>query len=404
MNFSYRVVLTQRFSAGALLLAGLYATPAVHAGATFKIDDTKWISIGAGLRTSFAATEDIAGRDGGKWSTDFDLNNIRLYLNGQLFKYLKLEFNTECENCSDDGDLRVLDAIAKFEFNKYFNVWTGRMLVPADRAELDGPFYHSVFEFNKTPFYPSDFSSAANEAGRFGRDDGVNVWGTLLPNGRLTYVAGIFDGLDDSRANQDDNLLYAARLSFNFLNIEENPGYYTSSTYYGKAGDILTLAAAFQYQEDGAGTILDPADFFGTSVDLLFEKVLPNEGVITFEGEYKYFNLEDISTTTQVNAATNGCFCMFEGDSYLAQALYLFPQKVLIGQFQPYVRYTNVDPQNSSERDEIEAGVNYVIDGHNARVSLFYQSGDIATEGLDYRPGVNADEVSAVKLGVQIQL
>nr|MDQ3566287.1 hypothetical protein [Pseudomonadota bacterium] len=251
------------------------------------------------------------------------------------------------------------------------------------------------------PFYPSDFSGESNEAGRFGRDDGVQFWGTLIPSGRLTYVAGVFDGLDDSRANQDDNLLYAGRLSFNFLNIEENPGYYTSSTYYGKAGDILTLAAAFQYQEDGAGTIVDPADFFGTSVDLLFEKVLPNEGVFTLEGEYKYFNLEDISFATLSDPT---CFCMFEGDSYTATVLYLFPQKVLIGQFQPYVRYTNVDPQNSSERDEIEAGVNYVIDGHNARVSLFYEHGDIATEGLDYSPGVREDEVSAVKLGLQIQL
>ena len=384
-----------------MLVAGLCTSPLAQAGATFKIDETKWISIGAGLRTSFAATEDIAGRDGGKWSKDFDLNNIRLYLNGQLFEYLKLEFNTECENCSDDGDLRVLDAIGKFEFNKYLNIWFGRMLVAADRAELNGPFYQNVFEFNKTPFYPSDFSSASNEAGRFGRDDGIQFWGTIIPNGRLTYVAGVFDGLDDSLANQDDNLLYAARLSFNFLNIEENPGYYTSSTYYGKAGDILTLAAAFQYQEDGAGAIVDPADFFGTSVDLLFEKVLPNEGVFTFEGEYKYFNLEDISFATLSDPT---CFCMFEGDSYTGTALYLFPQKVLIGQFQPYVRYTNVDPQNSSERDEIEAGVNYVIDGHNARVSLFYEHGDIATEGLDYRPGVRADEVSAVKLGLQIQL
>lgn len=61
-------------------------------------------------------------------------------------------------------------------------------------------------------------------------------------------------------------------------------------------------------------------------------------------------------------------------------------------------------PQNSSERDEIEAGVNYVIDGHNARVSLFYEHGDIATEGLDYTPGVREDEVSAVKPGLQIQL
>jgi hypothetical protein len=152
----------------ASFIAGLGCTNLVQAGATFKIDETKWLSIGAGLRTSFSAVDDSAGRDGGKWSLDFDLNNIRLYLNGQLHKYLKIEFNTECENCSDDGDLRVLDAAGKFEFSKYFNVWIGRMLVPADRAELDGPFYHNVFEFNKTPFYPSDFSGPSNEAGRFG--------------------------------------------------------------------------------------------------------------------------------------------------------------------------------------------------------------------------------------------
>ena len=65
-------------------------------------------------------------------------------------------------------------------------------------------------------------------------NDGINLWGTLLPNGRFTYLVGVFDGLDDSLANQDDNLLYAGRISFNFWNIEENPGYYTSSTYYGK--------------------------------------------------------------------------------------------------------------------------------------------------------------------------
>lgn len=386
--------------AGAMLAAGLCTSPLAQAGATFKIDETKWISIGAGLRTSFAATEDLAGRDGDKWSTDFNLDNIRLYLNGQLFEYLKLEFNTECENCSDDGDLRVLDAIGKFEFNKYVNVWMGRMLVPADRAELDGPFYHNVFEFNKTPFYPSDFSGPDNVAGRFGRDDGINIWGTLLPDGRLTYVAGVFDGLD-SGANADDNLLYGARLSYNFLNIEQNPGYYTSSTYYGKAGDILTLGWAFQYQADGAGTSLDPADFFGTSVDLLFEKVLPNEGVATFEGEYKYFDLDDISAAALSDPA---CFCLFEGGAYMVSALYLFPQKVLVGQFQPYVRYTSNDPDNSSERDEFEVGVNYVIDGHNARVSLFYEYGDIATQGINYTPSAQGDDVSAVKLGLQIQL
>ncbi len=134
---------------------------------------------------------------------------------------------------------------------------------------------------------------------------------------------------------------------------------------------------------------------------MLIEKVLPNEGVVTLEGEYKYFNLDGIELAT---LSDPGCFCLFEGDAYTATLLYLFPQKVGLGQFQPYVRYTNNMPQNSSDRDEIEAGINYVIDGHNARVSLFYQYGDIATKGINYRPDASGDDVSAIKLGVQIQL
>lgn len=391
---------------GAALTISLATAGTAYAGATFKIDDTKWLSVGAGLRTSFAAVEDIAGTDDNKWSTDFDLNNIRLYINAQIHKYIKLEFNTDCTDCSDGGDMIVLDAIGKFELNDTVNFWFGRQLVPSDRAELDGPFYQNVFEFNKTPFYPSDFGNF--DAGRFGRDDGVNVWGALTSDKRLTYVVGVFDGLDGA-ANADDNLLYAGRFSYNFLNVEKNPGYYTSSTYYGKGGDILTLAVAAQYQEDGAGSRvaaspssgIGPADFFGSSVDILFEKLLGNGGVVTVEGEYKYFNLTDFTAATRADA---GCFCIFEGNAYTGTALYLFPQKVAIGQFQPYVRYTKNEPDNSPDREEMEAGINYVIDGHNARLSLMYQYGDIATKGRDYGPTVSGDHVNAIKFGIQLQI
>ena len=64
MNFNSSVVFSQRLSAGALFLVGLYAAPAVHASATFKIDDTKWLSIGAGLKTSFAAVDEGRWRRG----------------------------------------------------------------------------------------------------------------------------------------------------------------------------------------------------------------------------------------------------------------------------------------------------------------------------------------------------
>ncbi len=350
------------------------------------------------MRSSVSFVEDGAGRSNDKWSTDFHLDNIRLYLNAQLHEYIKLEFNTECGNCSNGGDLIVLDAIAKFEFSDYANIWVGRQLVPSDRAELNGPFYHNVYDFNKTPFYPSDFGSW--DAGKFGRDDGINLWGALTPDKKLTYVVGVFDGLSD-RANVDDNFLYAGRLSYNFLSVEKNPGYYTSSTYYGNGGDILTLGVAAQYQEDGAGTRSNSADFFGSSVDVLFEKVLPNKGVMTVEAEYKYFNLDGINSAT---LSDDDCFCLFEGDAYTATALYLMPETIGIGQLQPYVRYTNNMPDNSADRDEIEGGLNYIIDSHNARISLMYQYGDIASKGRNYSPGVSGDDGSAIKLGIQLQI
>ena len=395
---------------------GLYAAPAVHAGATFKIDDTKWLSIGAGLKTSFAAVDDQAGVDGDKWDTDFFVNSIRLYLNGQLHEYIKLTFNTDCHNCSDGGSVRVLDAIARFEFNDYFNAWFGRTLVPAERTELDGPFYNPFFDtFGKSPFNPADFGLQGNttfprndpttgaSAGQFGRDDGVVLWGSLIPNKRLKYAIGAFSGLDDDDINPDSELQYAVRLAYNFWNIEDNPGYYTSSTYYGKAGDILTLGASNIYGRDLAGTATDSGNFRGTEVDLLMEKVLPNEGVVTLLGEYK--NYEISSLDEDVARADPDCFCLFDGDSFSTGLLYLFPQQIGIGQFQPYVRYSSVFPDGSSDRDEFETGVNYVIDGHNARVSLLYQYGDLSSEGIfNFGPDVRGDSESAIKLGIQLQL
>lgn len=392
---------------GALLLTIVCIGPEVFAAGKIEIDDTKWISVGVGLRTSYAAIEDGAP-NGSSFSNKFVVENLRLYVNGQIHKYIKIEFNTECTDCflltdfgdtigDSDGEVIVLDAIGKFEFSDYFNVWAGRLLVPAHRAELDGPFFQNTFDFNKTPFYPQDFGNFS--AGRFGRDDGVNFWGALTPGKRLTYVAGIFDGLDGG-ANRGDSPLFAGRISYNFLNVEQNPGYYTSSTYFGKGGDIFTLAYAIQHQAGGSGTVASPGNFTGFSVDALFEKVLPNKGVVTLEGEYMYFD-SDLSAAALADPT---CFCLFDGNAGTVTGLYLFPQQIGIGQFQPYVRYTGTSPDNSSDRYEIEGGVNYVIDGFNARISLFYTYGDIATKGRSWLPTTDGQEVSTIKLGLQLQL
>jgi len=56
---------------------------------------------------------------------------------------------------------------------------------------------------------------------------------------------GVFDGLEGA-SNTSDSVLVAGRFAFNFLKEEDNPAYYTSSTYYGGLGNILTVGAASQ--------------------------------------------------------------------------------------------------------------------------------------------------------------
>ena len=390
----------------ALLICAAAYTQNSQAGATFKIDDTKWVSIGAGLRTSFQAAESGAGLSGDKWSNDFNLDNIRLYLNGQIHQYLKVEFNTDCQTCGNGGEMRILDAIGKVEYNQYVNLWMGRMLVPAERREMNGPFYSPIYNTfsSGTPFEPSDFNltikSDGTSVGSFGRDDGATIWGAAL-EGHLQYAIGFFRGLRGG-ANVDDNLLYAQRFAYNFWSVEKNPGYYTSGTYYGKGGDILTVAVSNQYQEGGAGTLLDSGNFRGTTADVLLEKVLPNNAVITLNGEYKNYGITGGYNQSSRNAG--GGFAMFEGNAFDVSGMYLLPQKILIGQLQPYLRYVNVMPTGSSDRAAFEAGTNYIIDGHNAKVSLSYIYGDLMSKGLNYSSTASGEDGSAIKLGFQLQI
>ncbi|RCU45267.1 hypothetical protein DU002_16240 [Corallincola holothuriorum] len=368
--------------AAATLLA-ISLAPVANAGAKLEITEDSFINLGAGIRTTASGTED-GSPNGDSWSTDFNVDNIRLYLSGQLMPAVKFTFNTE----KIDGDIDVLDAIVQYEPSKEFNIWAGKMLTPADRIEMSGPFYALTWNQYTVPLYPSD---QGGEAGRIGRDDGVTVWGAF---DKFQYAVGVFDGLE-GYSNQDDNLLFATRLSYSFWNMEGNPAYYTSSTYYGAAGDVLTLGVSAQYQEDGTGTTTDAEDFTGYAVDVLMEKVLDGGGVVTLEGEYKMFDA-DLSAAARASA---DCFCLFDGDAYFATAAYLFADPVGIGKVQPYVRYTSNSPDDYDDSDLTEVGVNYIIKGHNLRLNANYTTGDANASGY-----AAADDADSFSLGVQFQI
>ena len=189
------------------LVAGMASTvPSAYAGGMIKVDDDKWISVGMGMRTSFNMVED-GSASGGQYSNTFGVNNARIYINGRstsssglsstpnvLTVRWRREWEWRCWKFRDaNSSIGMLDAIGKFEINEQVNVWFGRMLVPTERGELNGPFYHAVFDGFRTPFNQSDFSGdfGAGGAGLYGRDNGVTFFGKIHPGGtHLQYVAG----------------------------------------------------------------------------------------------------------------------------------------------------------------------------------------------------------------------
>lgn len=330
-----RSVLT-KYLTGAVMAAAvcLWAGPA-FGQAKITMDDGRSLTIGGGLRTSFRTTE--TGPDTGDYNQDILLDSVRLYFNAQVAKDLQVEFNTDYGQ--PDSDLRVLDAVVKYTPSPYFNVWMGRHLPPSDRANLAGPYFANAYDYpGLVSRYPAIFA---------GRDNGVMVNGEVS-GGTFKYAGGVYDGAPNVLGTPN-SMLWATRVVYNVLDPES--GYYNNGTYYGDK-KVLAIGLAAQHQANVVDVDGTPGDFTGVNVDVLFETKLPSAGVVTLEGAAYDYDLDGAPG---------------DGQAYLATAAYLFPQTVGVGRLQPEVRY-----QKFSDDSAIDAALNYVIRGHNARLSAVY--------------------------------
>jgi hypothetical protein len=337
--------------------AASVSLPIAHAAS-----DLPPVSIGAGVRTSFASTDfDDSDED----INDFEVESARIYLSGKVTESISLMFNTEYSG--SDEKLVVMDAAAQFAFSDKFNIWAGRFLPPSDRANLYGPYYAShwgVYRDGVQDGYPSE---------SIGRDDGVMYWGQF---GIAKVSAGVFD-IPSTKGDSD--VLYAGRVQLDFWDPES--GYYLNGTYYGEK-DLLAVGVAGQ-------TVSGDNAY---SVDFLLEKKLGNSGVITIESEYaKYDGLGGYGTPI------GGGYD--KEDGYYLLGAYLFPQEIGIGKVQVLAKYGEATYDfgfADLDQENLEVNVNYLIKAFNARVSLFYID-------QSYDPDVGGD-YSQIGLGLQVQM
>jgi hypothetical protein len=338
----------------------------VFAGIILEGKEDQYLTLGAGLRATFTNLEDAAP-NGSSDSKDFEVESVRLFTGGQIIKGVKGTFNTEKQA---DDSLRVLDAIAQLEFIDSFNLWFGRVLPPSDRANLASAYYANAFQYpGVVSQYPAIFA---------GRDDGATVWGRFF-EGKLNYGFGVYEGHNNvsGGSNDSDELLYTGRIAYHFFDVEPSPAYYTTNTYYG-SNDIFTVGFAFYMQDDGVGTAADRGDYLGWNADVLFEKKL-RAGVLTLEGAYYDYDLDGARDCGDGLPGAVACPSgrnvggLVEGQAYLGTIAWLFPAKIGWGQFQPYLRYQLFDRDfGDTENEQVDLGVNYVIAGHNARVTAVY--------------------------------
>jgi hypothetical protein len=349
---------TNKVLLGALGAAWAMSPLMAHAGATIPFGTDKSVSVGFGMRASYASVEDGAP-NGTSRSSDFNLDSARLFFGASLNKNIKGMLNTEW----DGEQIRVLDAAGQFAITPELNIWAGRLLAPSDRANMAGPYYSLG-----GGYWAGVASRYGYNGGIFrGRDDGVTAWGNVL-DGKLGYSIGVFEGYtfgigsltqNQARAagiGASDHLMVAGRLQYDFW--EPEPGYYGTGNYLGSK-DILAIGVAARHQKEGVLTLAGKGDYSSYNVDFLLEKKVPGSGAYALEAAYYDYD-------------TDGVIRSEQGKAWSAGAAYIFDQAMGWGRLQPFVRYQKFSPDTNIDTRQADAGVNYIIDGYNAQVSAVY--------------------------------
>jgi len=364
MNELYRSVLIskvprffKRSITGCILFMGLLAIAHTSIASSNRINlgADSWIEVGAGLRFDWTAVEDAAP-SGEDYSDDFTIDRADIFISGRANRFLEFTLNTTYDSISEDFDLR--EGIIRFEHSDTLNIWAGRFMVPSDLSSLSTVFHQTRW---------------FRVLGAFQRDEGLAFWGGL-DQGRFQYKVGVFDGFEvASGADAEDLSLVAGRFRINFW--DPVSGYYTQSSYYGEK-NILSAGVSVEFQKDafvGVGPIAlaEVGDFQGVSADVLLETI-SNEMVMTFQATAFSYDTDDIASTEFPQS--NG----FE----LMGAVLLQQQKgdSLGGRIQPTLTFQSFeDDLLDQDITRLEIGVNYILLGHDTKLSAAFASNDVDT-------------------------
>ncbi len=333
---------------------------------------------------SFRISEDVQGNmgfkaqiwgqylgertSGNKSAIDFRLNNVRLYANGNVGKYMFFGANLDYTPTS----ARATDAFIGLKFADELNVQAGLYRTPFSRAALTDSYTYLI---PTGYFYEFDFNVAAPLRGPSTyRNAGLTVWGNIA-DAMVKYYIGVFDGPYNNSVDRQgkDNLMYVARLQFTptMLGFKGEKRYGLRDTYLGRQ-NVLSFGVGYATQKDNR-----QATSYTTKAWTVDAKHEQKFGDFIANWEAAYFDVKDINTNKD------------DRKGYYLQVGGIYDQVVGIGKPGLALRYDYSEEKKQSTGAKTKykrfgGAVNYFLKGQDAMIQLAVDRVDRPTGQKDY--------------------
>lgn len=329
-----------------------------------KVDEDTYGKIALLGQVTFSTVDGPAGAD---HVADQTITNGRIAIGGQVNDLYKFGFNFDM-NVGRDGagaptrPSALADGFILLDFAKEFKLMTGIYRMAVTRYALTDSY---TYLLPSPPEVAASSFLSRNLAGY--RSGGATVWGDLA-GGMVRYNVSAYDG-DYSAApgvvagasNIQDQPGVSTRIAVNLLDPEK--GYTYVGTNLGK-GKIATLGVGYLQQDYLSGAA--EKTYTAATVDAFYDV-----GPLTGSLAYFQYDYDDAAGQKPVG--------------WYAAAGYM------IGKLQPAIMYESWDDDvaadDNSDYTKLSVGVNYAVEGHDAKIQLAYSKKNFDGAGVDTNAG-----------------
>ncbi|MFT7521211.1 MAG: phosphate-selective porin OprO/OprP [Kiritimatiellia bacterium] len=311
-----------------------------------------------------------------------EARRLRMKIGGHGYQpWLKYYFEVDLQptrSLDDDSvtaSARVIDWRIDIDKNKAFGIRAGQWKIDFNRERVDSSGRQQFVE-----------RSIVNRVFTIDRQVGLGFRGRLFEGtgADFRYYAGAFTGEGRGASNNDDNLMYAGRLQWNFLGRDlglrqtdvertEKP---TGSLALGGAthtGKATRWSSGGGGNLDGFSNVLLAEEGQYRVQQAVAEFAFKYQGFST-QNEYHWKNIQDTTLSdgqTGNDSDLRGLYSQF--GYFFNEVWSSFPEELELAARYGWLKEpneTNLDLEN--ERQEFTIGANWFFNGHNNKLTLDY--------------------------------